>query len=195
MTSIWGPMGWMTLHSISAAYPDSPTDADRDILNQFMDSFANTIACEICRNHFRGLFLTYRQNIPSWSSSKKELFMMVCRLHNNVNKRLDKPVPKTIAECISLLQNATTYTSQSEFRKKYLAYISGEFRGQQGFHASIFIEKMKKINNEYWTSREVAFSDLVFEEDDIVNFRNEPLPQKIFFPRLNMRNVTFPRRP
>jgi len=42
-TKIWGPLGWMTLHSISAIYPEKPSFADMEILKKFMDFFAATI--------------------------------------------------------------------------------------------------------------------------------------------------------
>jgi hypothetical protein len=191
MTSIWGPMGWMTLHSISAAYPDNPTQEDRSILYEFMESFANTISCELCRNHFRPLFLSYKTNVPTWADSKQEVFMMICRLHNNVNTRLDKPIPKTVEECIKSLVNATAYTCQKDFRKNYIDYLSNEFRGQKGIPLRNFIERMRKINEEYWNSREIAYTELKFEEEDIVSFRNQPVVTRLVFPKFGFRNFVF----
>jgi hypothetical protein len=194
MTSFWGPMGWMTLHSISAAYPDLPGEADKLILNDFMESFAVTISCELCRTHFRDVFTKYKQNIPNWINSKRDLFIMVCRLHNSVNKRLDKPIPKTIAECISSLKSATAYTSQREFRQKYIDYLSAEFGRTRRIFENHHVDKLRKINESYWNTREIMYSDLSFEEDDIVDFKNQPVQRKLVFPRIAMRNVTFPRR-
>ena len=115
-------MGWMTLHSISVAYPDDPSQQDKQILEQFMNAFGECITCVYCRNHFRTMFMDYKSKVPTWKNSKKDLFLAICRMHNAVNKRLDKPRPKTVAECIEFLKRATSYTSQREFRDKYCTY-------------------------------------------------------------------------
>lgn len=194
MTSIWGPMGWMTIHSISAAYPHSPAESDKLILQEFMDSFANTISCPLCRSHFRDVFLSYKKNVPTWMNSKRDLFMMICRLHNNVNRRLHKPIPSSIQECIDSLKTATSYTTQFEFRRNYLEYLSREFKGNRAISEAFHVERMKKINESYWNSREVSYSELSFEEEDIVNFMNQSAARKLVLPNLSFKNIKFLRR-
>jgi len=183
-------MGWMTLHSISASYPDEPTDSDKAILNEYMDAFAHTIACPICNTHFNSLFYTYKQNIPTWANSKRDLFIAVCRMHNNVNVRLDKPRPISIAQAIEWLKTATSYTNQAEFKKKYLTYLSGQY-GITQYAQYMSVTKMKKITEEYWNAREVSYNSLSFLEDDILSFKNEPAEHRLIFPRLSLRNVVF----
>ena len=63
MTAIWGPLGWMTLHSISVCYPDNPSQHDVGILNQFMDAFTTSITCPHCKNDFENVFLKYTEAI------------------------------------------------------------------------------------------------------------------------------------
>jgi len=183
-------MGWMTLHSVSASYPDEPTDSDKAILNEYMNAFAHSIACHICNTHFASLFSTYKQNVPTWDNSKRDLFIAVCRMHNNVNARLHKPRPTTIAQAIEWLKTAISYTNQSEFKKKYLTYLSGQF-GIQQYSQYAAVTKMKKITEEYWNPREVSYDSLSFLEDDILSFKNEVTLNKTVFPRLSLRNVTF----
>jgi hypothetical protein len=173
MTKVWGPLGWMTLHSISVCYPDEPTATDKQFLVDFMNGFAATITCITCRNHFNDLFNNYRQDVPSWLNSKKDLFLMVCRIHNSVNKRLDKPIPKTVEECLSFLKNATSYTSQFEFREKYIEYLFRDWniygRGTSYLQIALsHANKMKKINEEYWNTKDVSYDSIQWRDGDVV---------------------------
>jgi hypothetical protein len=194
MTKTWGPMGWMVAHSVSVCYPENPTNEDKRIALEFMNAFGKTITCENCRNHFAGIFDSYKKNVPTWLNSRKDFFLAVCRIHNNVNKRLDKPRPSTVLECLNTLKNATTYTRPFEFRKKYIDYLFRDWNIHGRFTSYFFsamteIEKMRKINEDYWNSREVSYSEVTFTEDDVLNFPNEP-PQKTFiFGKQSIRNV------
>jgi hypothetical protein len=194
MTKVWGPMGWMTLHSISVAYPDSPSESDKLILNSFMDSFGLTITCAICRQHFGTMFSKYKKSVPTWANSKQDIFLAICRLHNTVNKRLDKPIPKTVAECIAALKLATTYTSQTEFRNKYIEYLQKDWtkfgRGMSyQFVAFNAIKNMQKINETYWNLREVSYSNVNLTEADVVTDQTQPIRQKLIFSKPIVRNV------
>lgn len=186
----------MTIHSISVAYPDNPTEADKLILNSFMDSFGATITCIVCRQHFASMFSKYKKNVPTWANSKQDLFLAICRLHNTVNKRLDKPIPKTVAECIASLKLATTYTSQSEFRNKYIEYLQKDWtrfgRGTSyQFVAFNAIDNMRKINETYWNSREVSYSNVNLTEGDVVTYPTQPPAQKIVVLKPRTQKITF----
>ena len=198
MTAVWGPMGWMTLHAVSACYPDSPTEQDKKILSEFMEAFAGTITCMNCRNHFSAMFSTYRKNVPSWLNSKRDLFLAICRMHNEVNKRLDKPYPKTVQECIHSLKHATSYTSPSEFIVKYISYLFRDWsvygRGTAyQFIAFKYAEKMKKIYDEYISSKIVPYSSLQIEEANVISYPNQPVDVKPLFPRIRIKNFKVSR--
>lgn len=183
-------MGWMTLHSISASYPDNPNDSDKAILNEYMNAFAYTIPCHICNTHFSNLFSSYKSSIPSWANSKQDLFIAICRLHNAVNSRLDKPRATTVAEAIHWLKNATTYTSQADFKRNYLIYLLGQFNKLHPPQNSS-VAKMKKITEEYWNSRECSYSSLVISEEDILVYKNQPVANVIPRFRLGIRSFRF----
>jgi hypothetical protein len=106
---------------------------------------------------------------------------------------LDKPTPSTVAECISTLKNATSYTSPSEFRKKYIEYLLRDWNSNRYtsyyFYALSEAEKMRKINEEYWNIREVSYSDVTFEEDNVLYFSNQPVSTKIVFSKVSLKNV------
>jgi hypothetical protein len=172
-TKIWGPLGWMTLHSVSAIYPEQPTQSDRLLIEEFISAFRETISCPYCKTHFTGMFNKYIQLYPNWSSSRQSLFMFICRAHNTVNRRLDKPIYKTVSECIETLKNATSVKPQAEFRKAYLDYLVKNWSRQtdgEGLMMMGFVRKMIKINNEYLNLRDVKYSDISIQEDSVIEF-------------------------
>lgn len=167
MTSRWGPIGWMTLHSISANYPEEPTNTDKLILKKFMDLFAETISCPSCKSHFASMFQTYIARHPNWWNSRANLFTFVCRAHNTVNRRLDKPIIQSIQDSIDTLHILTKVTSATEYRKQYLIYLQRNWASpdSEGFMMSRSVREMIKINAEYWNLRETEFNIRVPEVD------------------------------
>jgi hypothetical protein len=189
----------MMEHSVSLCYPENPTDEDKRIESEFMDAFSKTITCENCRSHFSTLLDVYKRNIPSWLNSRKDLFLAVCRMHNSVNKRLDKPTPSTVSECLNSLKNATSYTTASEFRKKYIEYLFRDWNNigrstSYYFNAVQELEKIRKINEEYWNLREVSYSEVTFSEEDVLSFASQPAYTPFVFGKLSLRNVRWPPR-
>ena len=171
MTAIWGPLGWMTLHSISVCYPDNPSQHDVEILNQFMGAFTTSITCPHCKDDFESMFLKYKVAHPEWSMNKYHLFLAMVRMHNTVNRKLNKPSPKSVSESLDFLRNATRYTTQKEFREKYIEHVirnwsSLQFTGSNAILALQNAIKMQKINSEYWNLREGSY-DIELPESDI----------------------------
>ena len=104
MSKYWGPLGWMTLHSISLNYPDNPLIEDKQILLRFMNNFTESITCPSCQSHFKTIFQSYIGLFPDWNASKHNLFIFIARAHNTVNKRLDKPLIRTVSDCLETLE-------------------------------------------------------------------------------------------
>jgi hypothetical protein len=96
---------------------------------------------------------------------------MICRLHNTVNKRLDKPSPATVAESIQTLKAATKITSPAVFRSNYIQYVMQNWSYQpsgEGFMAAGAAREMRRLNIEYFTPREVSYDSLNFPEADLL---------------------------
>jgi FAD-linked sulfhydryl oxidase len=164
-TKFWGPLGWMTLHSVSAIYPEKPTNEERIILEKFVELFRESITCPHCKSHFTSMINTYRKIHPEWSSSRYHFFLFVCRAHNTVNKRLDKPIIQTLSDCIETLKTATKVTTPAQYREAYINYLlqnwSKEFTGD-GAIALGSAKQLKKINNEYFTPRDKGYDSIYF---------------------------------
>ena len=169
MSKLWGPLGWMTLHSISLIYPQEPTAMEKYIASRFLDLFGETITCNECKSHFKHMYSLYKSIHPEFLNSRQDFALFVFRAHNTVNIRLDKPTPKTVSECLLTLKLATTQTSLAEFRQSYLSYLMriwGRNVSGEGMITRNYVVEMNKINNEYWSPRELAIPDLI--EGDVI---------------------------
>ena len=168
MTSRWGPMGWLTLHSIASNYPEQPTNEDKLIMKRFMDLFAETITCPSCKAHFGSMLHSYIAANPGWAESRQSLFVFICRAHNAVNVRLDKPIIGTVRDSLNMLQSITKVIPAQTYRNNYLAYLLQNWSrevGAEGFMNTRSVREMIKINNEYWNPRENGFNISLSEAD------------------------------
>lgn len=168
MTSRWGPMGWITLHSISANYPETPTNEDKMVMKRFLELFAETISCPSCKGHFGSLFHSYIVANPGWADSRHSLFVFVCRAHNAVNARLDKPRIGSVRQSIEMLKSITKLIPAQTYRQNYLAYLLQNWNreiGAEGFMNSRSVREMMKINQAYWNPRETNFNIELPEAD------------------------------
>jgi hypothetical protein len=168
MSKIWGPLGWMTLHSVSLIYPEQPTYAEKQIAARFLDLFAETISCNECKIHFKQIYAIYKSLHPDFLDSRQNFAIFIFRAHNTVNLRIDKPRPSTVSECLKTLKLATKQTSLATFRTSYLSYLSrnwGRDISGQGLMVKNQVKEMIKINTEYWSPREIPIP--VLKEDDV----------------------------
>lgn len=84
----WGPSLWNVMHLFAATYPVKPSIADVEHWGNFYNSLEKCIPCSICREHY----VTYRTETPINLKSRLTLMNWVFHLHNDVNKKLGKPL-------------------------------------------------------------------------------------------------------
>jgi len=150
----------MTLHSVASIYPESPTSSERDLMYSFLDMFRDTITCVHCRDHFTSMLENYRKVFPGMLQSRHEFVMFSFRAHNAVNRRLNKPLQMSVAECMATLQNNIKTRSAKEYRDAYFAHIGrywSTLRDVSGIVALKKIRELKKIEFEYLAARDTNF--------------------------------------
>ena len=82
---IWGPGGWLFLHSITLNYPENPTENDKMYHKNFFLNLQNVLPCPNCAKHY-SLNLTKFPIEPALEN--KELFVKwLIDIHNEVNKK------------------------------------------------------------------------------------------------------------
>lgn len=150
----------MTLHSVACAYPEEPTPAEKQLMSAWLDLFRDTITCHTCRGHFTEMYATYRQKFPGMFASRQELVAFTFRAHNTVNRRLNKPIYNSVAECMEVLRNNVRTRSAREYRTAYIAHIRRYWRSMNdvsGIVAVKRITQMAQIEADYISARDTDF--------------------------------------
>ena len=93
-TTVWGPAGWIFLHSITFNYPEviDENDADhcerRKYTKQLFENLQYTLPCRYCRESFK-IFLS-ELPIDEHLSCRKDITKWLYHIHNKVNAKLRK---------------------------------------------------------------------------------------------------------
>jgi hypothetical protein len=83
----WGPATWAFLHTYSFAYPEQPSDADKQHALSLLHTVQRSLPCHECRNHFSKTLTEFQPNLESRDAFSRWLV----DVHNRVNVRLGKP--------------------------------------------------------------------------------------------------------
>ena len=177
MTSVWGPLGWMTLHSVASLYPDTPTETERQLMITWLDLFRDTITCPTCLGHFTELLSSYRAQFPNMLYSRRDFLLFTFRAHNAVNKRLGKPIYPTVQACFDVLRNNVKFNKSVTFRISYVNRITLHWRVFQdasGMAAMKRIHQIKKIEIQYMSARSNEFEVIIPEDNVVLDIGAQP---------------------
>jgi hypothetical protein len=150
----------MTLHSVASCYPDRPSQYETTLMQTWLDMFQTTITCPSCREHFGVALTSYRRQYPRMLSSREEFLVATFRLHNAVNRRLNKPIHASVAACFEQLRNNVRSRTARDYRIAYINHIQRFWRTMQdvsGITALKKINEMRKIEYEYLQRHENNF--------------------------------------
>jgi hypothetical protein len=150
----------MTLHSVASCYPNTPVQSEKALMQTWLDMFQSTITCPSCREHFGIALGSYRRQYPQMLNSRDEFLVATFRLHNAVNRRINKPIHSTVAACFEQLRNNVKLRSAREYRIAYINHIQRFWRTMQdasGITALRKINEMRKIEYEYLQKHENNF--------------------------------------
>ncbi|KAK4159650.1 ERV/ALR sulfhydryl oxidase [Cladorrhinum sp. PSN259] len=83
-----GRSTWTLLHSIAATYPRTPTPSQQNDLKSFISLFSKFYPCWVCAEDFQA----YIEKEKVKAGSRDEFGNWLCEAHNEVNRKLGKPV-------------------------------------------------------------------------------------------------------
>lgn len=86
---IWGPSGWIFLHSVTKGYPECPTEEDKRVMKDFFIKTGKVLPCERCRANY-SLHLIKYPLTNEILASRQKLEKWLLNIHNEVNKQLEK---------------------------------------------------------------------------------------------------------
>ena len=88
---LWGPHYWKVFHITAFAYPDNPSDSDKDVYRTFYKTFAKILPCDKCSISAR------KQNTTvDWDSvlqNRDTLIRWTYDYHDLVNAKIKKESP------------------------------------------------------------------------------------------------------
>lgn len=93
MTKIWGPPGWLFLHSVTFGFPDDPNHPDHKHrvkhYANFFNSLGYVLPCKYCRDSYN----EYIQELPiePFLESRARIIEWLFTIHEKVNDKLGVP--------------------------------------------------------------------------------------------------------
>lgn len=89
--SIWGKHAWNFLHLVTMAYPENPTEADKQHYYEFLNQLRWILPCSKCRRNYVEHLRTYPLT-EHVLSSRTNLVKWGIDMHNIVNYYTGKPI-------------------------------------------------------------------------------------------------------
>ncbi|KAK0088179.1 hypothetical protein PV325_012846 [Microctonus aethiopoides] len=83
-----GSATWSFLHTMAAYYPEQPTNQEKNEMKTFFYIFSKFYPCAPCAEDLREQL----KISPPITNSQNELSQWLCAIHNEVNKKIGKPV-------------------------------------------------------------------------------------------------------
>jgi hypothetical protein len=87
---IWGKHGWIFLHSVTLAYPDDPTENDKQNYRTFFNTLPFILPCAACRQNLDKHM--GKVSLDQALTNKKSLVKWLIAIHNETNITLGKPI-------------------------------------------------------------------------------------------------------
>ena len=95
MTKVWGPAGWLFLHSITFGYPEVIDERNDDhvhrrkSMNNFFENISGVLPCCLCRQSFTEFIQKFP--IGPHLNKRVDLVRWLYKMHNLVNNKLGVP--------------------------------------------------------------------------------------------------------
>ena len=95
MTKVWGPAGWVFLHSCAMGYPIKIDKKNKDHrkrkreTKKFFESAGYVLPCRYCRESYNNFIKEL--SIGRHLETRQSLCRWLYRIHNKVNKKLGVP--------------------------------------------------------------------------------------------------------
>ena len=165
-TTLWGPSGWIFLHTLTFIYPETPSYTDKVAMQNFMNSISYILPCKYCRISFT----KYSNSLPiiDYLDNRDKAIEWLYKMHNKVNKKLRsqgfckysnpelsliKERYKTIIDHINNLCSSHNHNQSVQNIITYICNLGMDFLGRivfnyQGYFSNCYSgdEKIKIVS-------------------------------------------------
>jgi hypothetical protein len=118
-TKTWGKHLWKSIHYIALGYPDFPTPEQAKAYKDFYINLYQVIPCLKCAINYK----KHVQELPIDLTNKMTLFDYTVKLHNIVNRSLNKAEWSTI-QALKVYTNDTDPTTAIPWSLYFLIGIA-----------------------------------------------------------------------
>lgn len=124
---IWGSCLWFVLHIISFNYPKKPTNKDIIHYYTFFKMIQYILPCGMCRKHLKE---NYRKKFSiNVFKNRKSLSKYVYKLHNIVNKQLNKTYIPSFDDVSNFYENLRSKCIKNKQTNEKLECINPNYEG------------------------------------------------------------------
>jgi len=142
LTSVWGPSLWHYLHIMSFNYPNNPTLLQKNKYKQFVLNLQHTLPCKYCRiNLIKNLKINPLKECHL--KNRKMFSYYIYRLHEYVNKMLNKKSGLSYDEVRQRYENFRARCTEKEYKKKL--FKTKKLKKEKGCTEPLYGKKAKCI--------------------------------------------------
>ena len=91
--TVWGTHVWKSIHYIALGLPTNPDSKDKEVYYDFFMNLAHVLPCKKCSDHLKEIYKSHPLRLSDVETAS-DLFDWTVKIHNEVNKKLNKPVMK-----------------------------------------------------------------------------------------------------
>jgi len=114
-TRVWGPAGWLFLHSIAQNYPWKPTIEQKQNYLQFFKLTGNVLPCRYCRESYQDFIKEPSTELNLCvMKNRYTLVKWLYDIHNKVNKKLNVSCNETLKNVWEKYESFRSKCTKSE---------------------------------------------------------------------------------
>ena len=115
LTTVWGPMLWSYLHTMSFNYPVEPTQENKIHYREFILNLQNVLPCKYCRINLTKNLKTLPLTMADMKN-RETFSRYVYNLHEVVNKMLKKTCKLTYEEVRDRYENFRSRCTEEKLK-------------------------------------------------------------------------------
>lgn len=117
LTNVWGPLLWVTLHTISFNYPVNPSKQDKEHYRNFILNLVHILPCRYCRDNLKSNLKKCPLTLDVMKS-RDSFSRYIYNLHELVNTMLHKKSNITYEDARDMYEQFRSKCNKNNGNKK-----------------------------------------------------------------------------